>query len=160
MGAFQQTTMESPLGQLSVVASGDAIVRLLIGDNGAVDANETPLLLEVRAQLEAYFARRLRRFDLPLVPAATMFQQRIRDFMLSIPSGETRSYGEAASSLGSAPRAVGQACGRNPIPVIVPCHRIIAAAGRIGGFSGGDGLPTKRRLLALEAALPFGKVPI
>ena len=73
MGAFQQITMESPLGQLSVVASSDAIVRLRIGDNGAGDANETPLLLEASAQLEAYFARRLRRFDLPLTPAATMF---------------------------------------------------------------------------------------
>ena len=72
--------------------------------------------------------------------------------MLAIPFGETRSYGALATRAGGVPRAIGQACGRNPIPIIVPCHRVVAAGGRLGGFSGGDGLPTKRRLLAHEGA--------
>jgi methylated-DNA-[protein]-cysteine S-methyltransferase len=147
--------LDSPLGPLEITEDDGAIARVRIGKPGDVDSagetEETPLLLEATAQIKAYFEHWKTPFDLPLVPAATVFQQRMRDFMLAIPAGETRSYGEAARSLESAPRAVGQACGRNPIPIIVPCHRIIAAAGRIGGFSGGKGVPTKRLLLTLEA---------
>ena len=156
---MHRITVESPLGQLEIVEDEGVIARLHIGKNGGGENYETPLLQEAKAQIGAYFERRKTRFDLPLAPAATAFQQRMRNFMLAIPSGETRSYGEAATSLASAPRAVGQACGRNPIPIIVPCHRIIAAAGRIGGFSGGEGLPTKRLLLALEADTHSGRMP-
>ena len=160
---MHRITLDSPLGQLEIAEQDGAIARLRIGKSGDVDdageIDETPLLLEAKAQITAYFAHLKTPFDLPLVPAATAFQRRMRDFMLAIPAGETRSYGEAAKSLASAPRAVGQACGRNPIPIIVPCHRIIAAAGRIGGFSGGEGLPTKRLLLALEAKTRNRRMP-
>ena len=104
-------------------------------------------------QLDAYFKGQHAKFDLALAPAATEFQGKKRAYMLASPLGETRSYGEAARSLITAARAVGQACGRNPIPIIVPCHRIIAARGQLGGFSGGDGPPTKHLLLSLEANL-------
>ena len=107
---MHQITVESPLGQLEIVEDEGVIARLHIGKNGGGEIYETPLLQEAKAQIGAYFERRKTRFDLPLAPAATAFQQRMRNFMLAIPSGETRSYGEAATSLASAPRAVGQAC--------------------------------------------------
>ena len=146
-------SMESPIGPLEIVEDNAEIVRLHIGklDPGLV--NTTPLLVKARMQLDAYFKGQHAKFDLALAPAATEFQGKMRAYMLAIPLGETRSYGEAARSLITAARAVGQACGRNPIPIIVPCHRIIAARGQLGGFSGGDGPPTKHLLLSLEATL-------
>jgi methylated-DNA-[protein]-cysteine S-methyltransferase len=146
------TAIDSPVGRLVVTASEDKIVA--IGWNGDAAGAETPLLAEARHQLEAYFAGRLTRFDLPLAPAGSAFEQQVWAAMRRIPFGETRRYGELAMETGSAPRAVGRACGRNPIPIVIPCHRILARGG-LGGYSGGAGLPTKRLLLALEAgALP------
>lgn len=160
----------SPFGPLTIVECGGAIAALHFPENlrtgnaaEAVDpvvsggAAPTALLARAADQLARYFDHGLIEFDLPFVPAITPFQQRVRAAMLAIPFGETRSYGELAKSMGGAPRAIGQACGRNPIPIIVPCHRVIAAGGRLGGFSGGDGLPTKRRLLAHEG--PHGSTP-
>lgn len=102
------------------------------------------------AQLEAYFAGELERFDLPLAPAGTPFQREVWCLLRSIPYGETVSYGELARRLGrsNAYRAVGAANGRNPIPIIIPCHRVIGANGSLTGFGGG--LEIKRRLLELE----------
>ena len=148
----------SPFGPLTLVERDGAIAELHFPEAetlhgvAAVEAGPapTPLLARAADQLARYFDRGLIEFDLPFVPAATPFQQRVREAMLAIPFGETRSYGDLARSTGGAPRAIGQACGRNPIPIIVPCHRVVAAGGRLGGFSGGDGLPTKRRLLAHE----------
>ena len=107
-------------------------------------------LAEVRRQLDAYFARRLQRFDLPLAPAGTAFQQRVWQALRNIPFGETRTYGELARMIGQpgAARAVGAANGANPIAIIIPCHRVIATGGRLGGYAGG--LDIKRRLLELE----------
>jgi methylated-DNA-[protein]-cysteine S-methyltransferase len=103
-----------------------------------------------RRQLEEYFAGERQAFDLELAPAGTAFQQRVWQGLTEIPFGKAFSYGELAKHIGNpaAARAVGQANGRNPIPVIIPCHRVIAADRSIGGFS--SGLPIKRRLLALE----------
>ena len=145
-------SMESPIGPLEIVEDNAEIVRLHIGklDSGLVNA--TPLLEEAKMQLDAYFNQQRTIFDLPLAPAATEFQEKMRAYMVAIPLGETRSYGDAAKTLATAARAVGQACGRNPIPIIVPCHRIIAATGQLGGFSGGNGPPTKHLLLSLEAS--------
>jgi O-6-methylguanine DNA methyltransferase len=86
-------------------------------------------------------------------PEGTAFQQRVWRALSAIPFGETRSYGELARELGSAARAVGGACGANPIPIIIPCHRVLAANRRLGGFSGGDGLSSKQQLLAHEGIL-------
>ncbi len=152
----------SPFGPLTIVECDGAIAALhfpeslqtleTADDSIRYGTAPTPLLADAADQLARYFDHRLTAFDLPFVPAANPFQQRVRDAMLAIPFGETRSYGALATRAGGVPRAVGQACGRNPIPIIVPCHRVVAAGGRLGGFSGGDGLPTKRRLLALEGA--------
>ena len=135
---------ESPVGLLTFVERDGAIVALNWAPAAAADSEDSPLLREARRQLAAYFAGRLRRFDLPVAPDGTPFQRRVGEAMTQIP------YGELARELGSAPRAVGGACGRNPLPIIVPCHRVLGSAGAIGGYSGGGGLETKRKLLALE----------
>ena len=105
---------------------------------------------EVRVQLDGYFAGRRQRFDLPLAPTGTTFQRRVLEALQAIPFGETRSYKEVAAAIGKprAVRAVGAANGRNPIPIIIPCHRVIGSDGSLTGFGGG--LAAKRALLALE----------
>lgn len=114
--------------------------------------NGSPVLAEAARQLEAYFAGRLTRFDLPLQPQGSAFEQRVWAAMQQIPYGETRCYGELAAAIHSAARAVGGACGRNPIPIVIPCHRVLAKTG-LGGYSGRGGCETKERLLALEGVL-------
>ena len=96
-------------------------------------------------------------FTLPLAAEGTDFQRRVWELLRGIPYGETRSYGEIASELGSGPRAIGGACGRNPIAIVVPCHRILGSGRAIGGYSGGTGLGTKRFFLALEGATVAGR---
>jgi len=109
-----------------------------------------PLLIEAERQLRAYFAGELRRFQLPLDPAGTAFQKRVWGELESIPYGETRSYSQIAGAIGSprAVRAVGAANGANPVPIVVPCHRVIGSSGKLVGYGGG--LPLKKRLLELE----------
>ena len=105
---------------------------------------------DVTSQLTEYFAGTRTRFELPLAPEGTPFQQRVWKALLDIPYGETISYGELAARLGSrsASRAVGLANGSNPLPIVIPCHRVIGANGKLTGYGGG--LPIKERLLALE----------
>ncbi|MDB5407157.1 MAG: cysteine methyltransferase [Rhodospirillales bacterium] len=143
-----QLSVPSPLGTLLLTADDDVLTAVAWSD--ARRADETPLLRETAHQLDAYFAGKLRDFELPMRLAGSNFQRSVWQAMCRIPYGETRSYGEVAAELGSAARAVGGACGRNPIPIIVPCHRILAAASAIGGYSGGGGTHSKRFLLALE----------
>ena len=109
------------------------------------------LAAEVTRQIDAYFDRRLEMFDLPLKPAAGNFAQAMRQAMIGIPLGRTRTYGEIAKDLGVTAQAIGQGCGANSIPIIVPCHRVLAQCG-LGGFSGGRGIETKVSLLRLESA--------
>jgi len=149
-------TIPSPIGELRIAEEDDAIVAIGWTDaeedqaaGPAYRDNGSPLLAEAAAQLDAYFAGKLTRFDLPLAPAGSAFEGRVWTAMAAIPYGETRCYGELAASVGSAPRAVGRACGRNPIPIVIPCHRVLARTG-LGGYSGEGGLTTKRHLLALE----------
>ena len=146
--------MGSPVGTLSLFEADGALVAPEWGSAPAGEAS--PLLDEARRQLEAYFEGRLRAFDLPLAPAGTMFQARVWKAMAAIPFGQTRSYGELAAKLRSGARPIGSACGRNPLPIIIPCHRVLAAGGRPGGYSGGDGLPTKAWLLDLERRVSQG----
>jgi methylated-DNA-[protein]-cysteine S-methyltransferase len=143
-------SISSPVGNLVIDEADEAIVAIRWAD--ATAANGSPLLAEAARQLDAFFAGQLSRFDLPLRPAGSEFERRVWDAMLAIPFGETRSYGELAAAIGSAPRAVGGACGKNPIPIVIPCHRVLARAG-LGGYSGAGGLKTKQTLLALEGAL-------
>jgi methylated-DNA-[protein]-cysteine S-methyltransferase len=111
---------------------------------------ETSLLRRAREQLHAYFDGELTTFDLPLAPAGTAYRQRVWRALCAIPYGATRSYLDIAHAAGGSPRSVGQANASNPIPIIIPCHRVLATT-HLGGYSGGDGLATKRWLLALEA---------
>jgi methylated-DNA-[protein]-cysteine S-methyltransferase len=141
-------TTKSPLGPLTLFAEVDAIVALEFGD--VPEEKPSPLLKEAISQLAAYFKGGLRHFNLPLRATGTNFQKAVWDLIVKIPYGSTRSYGDLSRDLESAPRAVGRACGKNPIPIIVPCHRIVAANYKIGGFSGGDGIDTKASLLSLE----------
>lgn len=143
-------SIASPIGHLTVDASEDAIVGIRWADDPA--GNPTPLLREAARQLQAYFSGRLHRFDLPLAARGSAFEHRVWDAMCAIPYGETRSYSDLAHAIDSGPRAVGGACGKNPIPIVVPCHRVLARGG-LGGYSGGAGLPTKQFLLGLEGRL-------
>lgn len=143
-------SLDTPIGRLTVVERDGRIAALSWrrGDEGAM----TSLLEEAIGQLRAYFARGRREFDLPLAAAATPEAQAARDAMIAIPYGATASYGELAAQTGSSPRAFGQACGANPLPIIVPCHRVIGSDGSFGFYSGGDGPKTKDWLLAHEGA--------
>src|SRR5215472_15401512 len=144
-------SVESPLGPLTLVAENDALVAVEWRGHKAAD-DATDLLREAARQLAAYFAGTLKRFDLPLAPAGATFEHRVWELMAAIPYGETRRYGELAQQLGVEAQAIGEACGRNPVPIFVPCHRVVAANG-LGGYSGGKGIETKRRLLVHEGAL-------
>ncbi len=143
-----QLALHTPVGDLSVSEADGAIVAIDWGWGRDQDA--TALLIRARDQLHAYFDGALTAFDLPLAPAGTSYRQRVWRALCAIPYGETRSYAQIAAAAGGVPRSVGQANGANPIPIIIPCHRVLAAAD-IGGYSGGDGVITKRQLLALEA---------
>ena len=144
---------DSPVGPLTLVSDGDWLVGLHFeGWNPPASAlhKSDALLAETARQLDAYFAGLHRTFDLPLAPRGTPFQQRVWSALRAIPFGETRSYGQLAAALGkpSAMRAVGAANGRNPIAIVVPCHRVIGADGSLTGFGGG--IERKRVLLRLE----------
>ncbi len=149
-------TIESPVGRLSITAAGGAVVRIAWADHQAGDSGarpgETPLLTRAAKQLGEYFAGARGDFDLPLNPAGTPFQRRVWTEMARIPFGATASYGALAREVGSVARAVGGACGANPIPIVIPCHRVVGAGGALGGFSGGAGVETKIALLELEGA--------
>jgi methylated-DNA-[protein]-cysteine S-methyltransferase len=144
-------SIPSPIGPLTITEKSDAIVAIRWG-NGAPSGNGSPLLDEAARQLAAYFESRLSRFDLPLAPGGSPFEVRVWSAMQAIPYGQTRTYGELAHLTDSGPRAVGGACGKNPIPIVIPCHRVLAKSG-LGGYSGEGGLATKERLLALEGAV-------
>ena len=146
-------TIESPVGPLTVTAAEGTITAVDFGAGGGSSPN-SGVLAEAARQLTEYFAGTRRAFDLPLAPHGTSFRLKVWAAMQAIPYGQTRSYGDLARDLDSAPRAVGGACGANPIPLIIPCHRVVGARGALGGFSGGAGCDTKRQLLALEGALP------
>jgi methylated-DNA-[protein]-cysteine S-methyltransferase len=145
-----QLSLHTPIGDLSVSAEDEMLVAVDWG--WGRDQTETPLLREAKAQLEAYFDGTLRSFTLPLAPAGSVFQQQVWREMQRIPYGETRTYGALAAALKAAARAVGTACGRNPLPILIPCHRVLSASGR-GGYSGEGGLETKTALLRLEGSL-------
>ncbi|HZR57313.1 MAG TPA: methylated-DNA--[protein]-cysteine S-methyltransferase [Terriglobales bacterium] len=148
--------MQSPIGPLLLVGSDDSLREILFV-NGRTPASADPswrrddtVLREVTRQLNAYFAGDLQLFDLSLTPKGTPFQLSVWKQLCEIPYGETTSYGELANRIGNpkACRAVGLANGSNPIPIIIPCHRVIGSNGKLSGYGGG--LPIKEKLLALE----------
>lgn len=153
------TTLDSPIGELRVVERDGALTAIdfspfrdAVGGRplGARD-DDHPVLVEAVRQLRAYFAGELTDFDLPLAPVGSDFQQRVWAELQRIGYGRTASYGEVARRLGhtgAASRAVGTANGRNPIPVVIPCHRVIGADGTLTGYAGG--MARKQTLLELE----------
>jgi len=143
-------SLHSPLGPLTLFEEDGSIVGLDWGWRR--EHHETGLLNLARAQLGEYFDGARTAFSLPLSPAGTDFQLGVWREMSEIPYGEVRSYADLARALGTAPRAIGMACGRNPIPILIPCHRVVGADGQLTGYSGGDGLASKQFLLDLERA--------
>ena len=144
---MSQISMHAPIGDLTISAEDNIIVSLDWG--WAQEQNTNTLLQDAKSQLNDYFDGLRKNFDLPLEPPGTKFQQRVWSMMEQIPYGKTITYGEIAKALSSSARAVGMACGANPIPVIIPCHRVVAA-NDMGGYSGDGGVETKRALLCLE----------
>lgn len=150
--------MESPVGPLTLVAGGAGLVAILwAGDDPArvplgptVGDDSHPVIVETKRQLAGYFKGSIRHFDLPLDFRGTDFQKQVWAALLTIPFGETRSYGGIARQIGrpTAFRAVGAANGRNPISIVAPCHRVIGSNGSLTGFAGG--LDAKQKLLAIE----------
>ncbi len=143
-----QLSLHSPIGDLTLSEEAGSIVALDWG--WGRDQTETPVLCAARDQLFAYFDGALSRFDLKLDPPGTLYQRRVWQALHAIPYGRTQTYTEIAARAGGVARAVGQANRVNPIPILIPCHRVVAADG-LGGYSGGEGLTAKRWLLALEA---------
>ena len=143
---------DSPLGRLVLDAEGEMLtgVRWAAQSEKPRTEGKGAMLSEVARQLDRYFAGRLKRFDLKIRSAGSPFQQSVWKAMRSIPWGKTGTYGGIAMVLSSGPRAVGTACGRNPMVIVTPCHRVLASGGASGGYTGGQGLATKRKLLALE----------
>ena len=172
------TTMDSPVGELRIIAGRTAITAIEYSGGAPADASRYssasraaavaagrpvgerddahPLLREAVRQLRAYFAGELKEFDLPLDPQGTVFQRSVWDQLRRVGYGETASYGEIARRLGmtsAASRAVGLANGRNPIPIVIPCHRVVGANGTLTGYAGG--LERKQVLLDLEQGALF-----
>ena len=149
--AHASISFDSPIGAITVEASNEKITRLTIGQRSP-DLGSSKTLGEAKKQLTAYFAGRLTKFELPLELQGTEFQKAVWKQISKIGYGKTLSYADIAAKIGKplASRAVGGAVGSNPVPIIVGCHRVLGASGRITGYSGGDGLPTKRWLLTLE----------
>lgn len=147
---MERLSVPSPLGPLTIVADNGALVAIEWRDRKAHD--ESALLEEAARQLGEYFAGARKRFNVPLAPKGEPMEQQVWKLMAAIPYGETRRYGELARNLDVEAQAIGEACGRNPLPIFIPCHRVVAHNG-LGGYSGGKGIETKRRLLVLEGAL-------
>jgi len=142
-----QLSLHTPIGDVSVSEDEGAIVAIDWGWGS--EQTDTKLLVRARDQLHAYFDGELTEFDLPLAPTGTAYQRRVWQALCAIPYGARRSYLEISHVAGGSPRSVGRANGNNPIPLIIPCHRVVATT-HIGGYSGGEGLATKRWLLAHE----------
>lgn len=157
------TVIDSPIGELRLVEHDGAITAIEFSPFGPADGrvrgardDAHPVLAEAARQLTAYFARELEEFDLPLAPGGTDFQQLVWAELKVIAYGETASYGEVAHRLGrtnAASRAVGLANGSNPIPIVIPCHRVIGAKGTLTGYAGG--IERKQLLLSLEQKALF-----
>jgi methylated-DNA-[protein]-cysteine S-methyltransferase len=148
-----RTVIDSPIGPLGLSARGDVLVGVTFHadwEPEPVAWERTPVLTETRRQLDAYFRGALTSFSVPVAPSGTPFQQEVWAALQAIPYGTTTSYRDLAATIRrpAAVRAVGAANGQNPIPIIIPCHRVIGSDGRLVGFGGG--LDTKRRLLDLE----------
>lgn len=151
--AVAYASLDGPVGWVTVFVEDGAVVALEWGR--AEDEVSGPGVDAAVGELRRYLAGEPVDFTVPVRPAGSAFRQAVWRRLMAIPRGHTVSYGSVAAELGSAPRAIAGACAANPIPIIIPCHRVVAAAGGLGGYSGGDGIATKQALLALEG-LAYG----
>ncbi|OYY79602.1 MAG: cysteine methyltransferase [Sphingomonas sp. 28-62-20] len=149
MSLRDHAQIATPIGVISVTVDGPVLTAVRIGA-GSVSRGTSALLAEALDQLNQYFAGERHAFDLPLAPAATPRGGALRAGITGIGYGQTASYGDLARMFASSPRAIGQACARNPFPIIVPCHRVLAANGALGAYSAGEGPATKTWLIAHE----------
>ena len=148
------SVIHTPIGALTICSNGAAVTALRFGIYREEDGRDLPVHQACQQQLEEYFMGRRKAFDLPLAPEGTPFQQEVWALLRTIPYGSTLSYGQVAAALGRprAARAVGLANNRNPIPIIIPCHRVVGSSGKLVRYAGG--LPIKETLLELEARHP------
>jgi methylated-DNA-[protein]-cysteine S-methyltransferase len=151
------TRVDSPIGRIEIGSDGTAITSLAIERDGRLPwdgahESDAPVLARARTQLAEYFAGRRTDFDLPVIARGTPFQEQVWRALDEVPFGTVLSYGELGRITGraTAGRAIGGAVGANPVPIIIPCHRVLASDGRITGYSGGNGIPTKAWLLDHE----------
>lgn len=150
---MQELTVDTPMGRLGLISDGGAITGLRWSGKDRGDPSQ--LLRAAAGQLAEYFGHTRQRFDLPLVVHARPLVRDVCAAIGEIPFGETRTYGEIACQIGASAQAVGQACGANPIPILIPCHRVMGAGGKLTGFSGEGGVETKVALLRHEGAGGF-----
>jgi methylated-DNA-[protein]-cysteine S-methyltransferase len=147
-----RASLDSPVGRLTIFEEGGFITGLIWGGKHNESGEPTELLSRAKREIAAYFAGKRKEFDLPVKPEGSPSEIKVWQAMAAIPYGETRTYGDIAKEVGVNARAVGQACGRNPIPILLPCHRVVGASG-LGGFSAPGGVDWKGKLLVLERAL-------
>ncbi|QDX27101.1 methylated-DNA--[protein]-cysteine S-methyltransferase [Sphingomonas suaedae] len=150
MYARDHAQIATPIGPIRIEGDEIHVLRVAIGSDGPDNAGTTGPVRAAADQLLAYFTGDRKAFDLPLPPIDSARGRVLRDGLFAIPYGETMSYGALARELGSGARAIGQLCARNPLPIIVPCHRVLAAGGTLGAYSAGDGPATKEWLLEHE----------
>ena len=158
--ALPQLSLHTPIGAITVSAEADAVVAIDWG--WGRDQEPTPLLVQAKAWLDAYFDGEIRPMTLHLAPFGTPYRQRVWSTICAIPPGDVQTYQAVARLAGGSPRSVGGAMATNPIPILIPCHRVVGAGPQggsaIGGYSGGEGIETKRFLLGLERRA-LGRLP-
>ena len=147
---MEKSYHRSPIGVLEIICENNALSSLKLAKNAVKSDNETTLINEIKTQLNEYFSGKRKLFDIKLKPKGTDFQKKVWKELNKIPFGETKSYSEIAANIGNknAQRAVGFACNKNPIMIIIPCHRVISKNGKLGGFAYGNSV--KQKLLEIE----------
>lgn len=147
-----RSTFDSPVGHINLVADGDSIIELTMSQTPGPIIGSAKVLKEAQKQLTEYFMGKRKEFNFKFEARGTKFQQSVWNEIARVPFGEVVSYADIAREIGKpqASRAVGGAVGSNPIPLLIGCHRVLGASGKITGYSGGEGIPTKRWLLKLE----------
>ena len=156
MYARDHAVIATPIGSIRIEGDETQLVAVRIGGSESPARGSAAAVRAGAEQLEQWFAGTLRAFDVPLAPAGSPRGAEMRQGLIDIGYGDTLSYGALARILGSSPRAVGQLCARNPFPIVVPCHRVLAGGGRLGHYSGGDGPKTKSWLLDHERRFAGG----
>ena len=150
---MEKSYYKSPIGNLEIVCEAGCLVSLKLTDKISAECMESAFIIEIKKQLEEYFSGKRKTFDIKINPAGTEFQKKVRHELLKIPYGSTKSYSEIARNIGkpNAQRAVGSACNKNPVMIIIPCHRVVSKSGDLTGFA--YGTDVKQTLLVLESSL-------